>query len=77
MDLELLAASLRADLSDIGAFVEGLAAKLEGSLPDLVKVDRSRQGFRGPKLVTKIALDCSPGERLELRRDVVRRGLLG
>jgi hypothetical protein len=69
MDLDLLAASLRADLGDIATFVEGLAAKLEESLPDLVKVDRSRQGFRGPKLVTRIALDCSPGERLELRRD--------
>ena len=69
MDLDLLAATLRADLSDVAAFVEGLAVKLEESLPGLVRVDRARQGLRGPKLVTRIALDCSATERLELRRD--------
>ena len=67
-DLDLLAATLRADLSDVAAFVEGLAAKLEDMLPGLVRIDRNRQGFRGPKLVTKIALACSETERLELQR---------
>jgi hypothetical protein len=69
LELDLLAASLRADLGDIGAFVEGLAVKLEESLPGVVQVERAKQGFRGPKFVRRIALDAGPGERLELRRE--------
>jgi hypothetical protein len=69
LELDLLAASLRADLSDIGAFVEGLAAKLEDALPGLVEVERVRQGFRGPKFVRRIALNTGGSDRLELRRD--------
>ena len=65
MDLELLAASLRADSSDIRAFVEGLAVKLEGALPGRVRVQRAKQGFRGPKLVRSISLDAG-SQRLEL-----------
>jgi len=68
LQLDLLAASLRADLDDISAFVEGLAVKLEASLPGVVVVERAKQGFRGPKLVTRIALDAGSGARLELRR---------
>jgi hypothetical protein len=67
LDLDLLAAALRADLSDISAFVEGLATRLELALPGAVIVKRSKQGLRGPKLVTEIAVDTG-GERLELRR---------
>ncbi|MGB0094496.1 MAG: hypothetical protein WBP81_18440 [Solirubrobacteraceae bacterium] len=66
-DIDLLAASLRADSSDVGAFVEGLAAKLEDLLPGRVKVQRGRRGMFGPKLVKRIALDAG-GERLELVR---------
>jgi hypothetical protein len=72
LELDLLAASLRADLSDIAAFVEGLAVKLEESLPGVVRVERVKQGFRGPKLVRRIALDAGSGERLELRREGTR-----
>ena len=68
LELDLVAASLRADMADIGAFVEGLAVKLEDSLPGVVQVERVKQGFRGPKLVKRIAVDTSAG-RLELRRD--------
>ena len=68
MELDLLAASLRADLTDLNAFVEGLAVKLEEALPAVVKVERVKQGFRGPKLVRRIAVDAG-GDRLELRRD--------
>jgi hypothetical protein len=68
LDLDLLASALRADLSDIAAFVEGLAARLELALPGSVKVKRTKQGFRGPKLVTEISYDGG-GERLELRRN--------
>jgi hypothetical protein len=66
-DIDLLAASLRADSSDVGTFVEGLAAKLEEMLPGRVKVQRSRRGMFGPKLVKRIALDAG-GQRLELVR---------
>lgn len=72
-DLELIAASLRADVSDIAAFVETLAVKLEEALPDHVAVERARQGLRGPKLVRRIALDAA-GDRLELRREPGRQG---
>ncbi len=69
LELDLLAASLRADLGDIAAFVEGLAVKLEDSLPGVVQVERVKQGFRGPRLVKRIALNAGSGERLELRRE--------
>src|SRR5437588_11116941 len=61
LDLDLLAASLRADTSDLGAYVEGLAAKLEEALPGRVRVERRRGGLFGPKAVRAIAVDA--GER--------------
>jgi hypothetical protein len=63
-DLDLLAASLRADASDLDAFVEGLAVKLEDAVPGRVQVSRSG-GFRKPKRVQRIALDAGD-LRLEL-----------
>jgi hypothetical protein len=66
MDIDLLAASLRADSSDLGAFVEALAVKLEEAVPGAVRVERRRNGLRGPKLVRRITLDAG-GQRLELR----------
>jgi hypothetical protein len=65
-DLDLLAASFRADAADVDAFVESLAVKLEQAMPGQVRVSRSRGGFRGPKRVRKIVLDAADG-RLELR----------
>jgi hypothetical protein len=67
VDLDLLAASLRADSGDVGAFVESLAAKLEEALPGRAKVQRSRRGMFGPKAVRRIAVD-SAEQRLELVR---------
>ncbi|MBV9048923.1 MAG: hypothetical protein JOY58_11675 [Solirubrobacterales bacterium] len=67
VDIDLLAASLRADSSDAGTFVEGLARKLEDLLPGRVKVQRSRSGMFGPKVVRKIAVEAG-GQRLELQR---------
>ena len=66
IDLHLLSASLRADASDLSAFVESLAARLEDALPGRVRVDRGRGRMFGPKLVRKITVDAGD-RRLELR----------
>jgi hypothetical protein len=66
LDIDLLAASLRADGSDLKAFVEALAVKLEQAVPAAVRVERRRGGMFGPKLVQRIALDAGD-QRLELR----------
>jgi hypothetical protein len=68
LDIDLLAASLRADAGDLGAFVEALAVKLEEAVPGAVTVERRRDGMFGPKRVRRIALDAG-GRRLELRTD--------
>jgi hypothetical protein len=65
VDLDLLAASLRADTSDLAAFVESLAVKLEEAIPGRVRVDRRRSGLRGPKLVRQVEVDLGD-QRLEL-----------
>lgn len=67
LDIDLLAASLRIDASDTGAFAEGLAAKLEEALPGRTNVRRGRRGMFGPKLVQSITIDCG-SERFELTR---------
>jgi hypothetical protein len=66
VDLDLLAASLRADSGDLGAFVEGLAVKLEDVLPGRVRIERRRSGILGSKVVRRIMLDAGD-RRLELR----------
>jgi hypothetical protein len=68
LDIDLLSASLRADGSDIGAYTEALAAKLQDALPGGVTIDRGRQGLFGPKRVRGISVDAG-GERLGLRSD--------
>jgi hypothetical protein len=67
VDLDLLAANLRVDSGDLGAFVESLAAKLEDMLPGRVKVVRWRGRLIGPKVVRRISLDAGD-QRLELLR---------
>ncbi|HTU87046.1 MAG TPA: hypothetical protein VMF57_15825 [Solirubrobacteraceae bacterium] len=66
VDLELLAASLRADSGDLNAFVESLAAKLEEAVPGRTKVERRRSGMFGPKSVRRITVDLGD-RRLDLR----------
>jgi hypothetical protein len=68
LDIDLVTASLRADMSDLRAFVEALAAKLEDAMPGAVSVERRRDGMFGPKQVRRIAVEAS-GQRLELRAD--------
>jgi hypothetical protein len=65
LDLDLLAASLRADSSDLSAFVESLAAKLEQAVPGRARVQRRRTGMFGPKTVRNVSVDLGD-QRLEL-----------
>jgi hypothetical protein len=67
LDLDLLAAALRADTSDLDAYLEGLAVKLEQAVPGRVRVDRRRAGLFGPKAVRSVALEAGD-RRLELAR---------
>jgi hypothetical protein len=66
IDLDLLAASLRADSSDLSAFIESLAVKLEQAVPGRVRIERRREGMLGPKVVRGITVDLAE-RRLELR----------
>jgi hypothetical protein len=68
LDIDLVTASLRADMSDLRAFVEALAVKLEDAVPGAVTIDRRRDGMFGPKHVRRIAVEAA-GQRLELRAD--------
>jgi len=68
IDLDLLAASLRADSSDLSAFVESMAVKLEEAVPTRVRVDRRRAGMFGPKSVRSLSVDLGD-RRLELRAE--------
>ncbi len=68
VDMDLLAASLRADSSDLSAFVESLAAKLEEAVPGRTRVDRRRSGMFGPKAVSGVTVDLGD-RRLELRTE--------
>jgi hypothetical protein len=66
LDIDLITASLRAETGDVDTFVEALAVKLEDAVPKAVRVERRRNGLRGPKLVRRITLDVGD-RRLELR----------
>jgi hypothetical protein len=67
---DLVAASLRADTTDLNAFVEALAVKLEGALPDSVRVDRKGGGLLSrQKRVRRISVGMD-----EARYDLERVG---
>lgn len=82
-DFDLLAASLRADATDLRAFVEALAAKLEGAFGEHVHVERKGGRFGGDKHVRRIALRLGEDEyelqhddgRIDCRRRTVVRGI--
>jgi hypothetical protein len=82
-DLDLLAASLRADASDTATFLEALAARLEGALPDQVEVQRKGRLLGGAKRVRRIAVRLGDshyeiegdGGGLTARRRSVVRGI--
>ena len=54
--MELFAASLRADITDVKAFLEALASKLEGSLPTQTVVTRQSGLFSREHPVKEIAV---------------------
>ena len=56
MQVELYAASLRADYTDASAFLESLAVKFEGALPAHTKVTRHSSLFTRERPVKEIAV---------------------
>lgn len=82
-DLDLLAASLRADATDTAAFLEALAARLEAALPGQVEVQRKGGLFGGGKRVRRIDVRLGDGHyeldgehgALDARRRTVVRGI--
>ena len=65
---DLLAASLRADATDVRAFVEALATKLELSFPGQCRVERGGGLLAKKKRVRRIAVDLGES-RYELAHD--------
>jgi hypothetical protein len=72
LDLDMLAASLRADEQDLDVLVEVLAEKLTGVLGSRVEVRRQGGRFKKPQRVVGLALDLGD-EHLEVERS--NRGL--
>ncbi len=62
MGFELLAASLRADAGDTRAFLEALAAKLGGALPERVRVERGGGLFSHDHPVRRLAVTLGEWE---------------
>lgn len=68
-ELDLVAASLRADAADTRALAEALAVKLEGALPQQTRVQRRSAGLLSrEKAVRRIEVDCG-GARYSLELD--------
>ena len=80
---DMVAAGLRADATDLNAFVEALAVKLEGSLPGRVTIARQGGLFSRSKGVREISVDMgdsryslvSNGGRIETTRRNEVRGI--
>jgi hypothetical protein len=62
MGFELLAASLRADMTDTHAFLAALAAKIGGALPQRTTVEREHHLFRKEQPVRRIQINL--GDRI-------------
>jgi hypothetical protein len=56
MGFDLVAASIRADLSDLKTFMDVLAAKLEAALPGMVAVEREGGLFKKERKVKAIRI---------------------
>jgi hypothetical protein len=59
LDVDVLAAALRADTADLETFVEVLADKLSAALPGRVTVQRCRAGMLGPKRLHRVVLQLA------------------
>jgi hypothetical protein len=58
LGFEMLASALRADETDLHAFVEALASKLEGALPAQARIVRARDGlFKSTTHVERISVE--------------------
>jgi hypothetical protein len=85
LQVDLLAASLRADITDLKAFLEALAVKLEGAMPDQTVVERQNKLFSREHPVREILITLDeyqyrisqerPG-RLQTQRAKVVRGIV-
>jgi hypothetical protein len=62
MGFELLASSLRADLSDEGAFLEALATKLGGALPHRVTIQRGGGLFSHTHPIQRMSVNLGDWE---------------
>ncbi|MGH3073545.1 MAG: hypothetical protein ACRDQC_01385 [Gaiellales bacterium] len=80
---DMVAAGLRADATDLNAFVEALAVKLAGALPGRVTIARQGGLFSRSKGVREISVDMgdsryslvSNGGRIETTRRNEVRGI--
>jgi hypothetical protein len=66
-NFDLLAASLRADATDLKTFLEVLAAKMSGALPNMVRVEREGGLFRKEHAVRSILIQIEE-HGYEIRR---------
>lgn len=85
MGFELVASSLRADTGDLKVFVEALATKLEGAMPDRTKVQRKGGGlFSKEKRVSRISVSIgnnqydlvADGGRVQASKGTAVRGIV-
>src|SRR5438445_13715858 len=86
LEVEMLAASLRASSTDLKAFMEALAAKLEGSLPNQTTVIRHSSLFSREHPVKEIAVVLGDYQYrisrekqeplVKIRAETVRRSVL-
>ena len=80
---DMVAAGLRADATDLNAFVEALAVKLAGALPGRVAIARRGGLFSRSRAVREISIDMgdvrytlvSDGGRIETARRTEVRGI--
>lgn len=82
LQVDLLAASLRADTTDLKTFLEALAVKLEGAMPEQTVVTRQNRLFSREHPVREIMITLdeyqyrisqeSPGRLLTQRAKAVR-----
>ena len=66
-DFDMLAASLRADAADLKTFLEVLANKLSGALPNMVRVEREGGLFKKEHPVRSIRIEIEE-HGYEIRR---------